>query len=51
MLGAVVVSTPQDIALLDAVRAVSMFQRVDVPVVEPCLGVYGTDAGDGRSVT
>lgn len=31
--GAVVVSTPQDIALLDAVRAVSMFQRVDVPIL------------------
>ncbi|MBW4035870.1 MAG: P-loop NTPase [Proteobacteria bacterium] len=31
--GAVVVSTPQDIALLDARRGVSMFQQVRVPVL------------------
>ena len=31
--GAVIVSTPQDVALLDAIKAVSMFQKVDVPVV------------------
>tara|TARA_B100000315_G_scaffold193329_1_gene183833 strand:+ start:141 stop:1259 length:1119 start_codon:yes stop_codon:yes gene_type:complete len=31
--GAVIVSTPQDIALLDARKGVAMFQRVDVPVL------------------
>lgn len=31
--GAIVVSTPQDIALIDARRAISMFQRVDVPIL------------------
>lgn len=30
--GAVIVSTPQDIALKDAVRGVEMFKKVDVPV-------------------
>ncbi|MCB2052986.1 MAG: Mrp/NBP35 family ATP-binding protein [Geminicoccaceae bacterium] len=31
--GAVIVSTPQDIALLDARKAVNMFRRVDVPIL------------------
>jgi ATP-binding protein involved in chromosome partitioning len=31
--GAVIVSTPQDIALIDARRGVSMFQKVDVPIL------------------
>lgn len=31
--GAVVVSTPQDIALLDARKGLNMFRRVDVPVL------------------
>jgi len=31
--GAVIVSTPQDVALLDAIKGVSMFQKVDIPVV------------------
>ena len=31
--GAVIVSTPQDIALLDARRAIAMFQKVDVPIL------------------
>lgn len=31
--GAVIVSTPQDIALIDARRAVSMFEKVHVPVL------------------
>src|SRR3546814_18214876 len=30
--GAVIVSTPQDIALLDARKGLNMFRRVDVPV-------------------
>ena len=31
-IGAVIVSTPQDIALKDAVKGVAMFRKVDVPV-------------------
>lgn len=31
--GAVIVSTPQDIALLDARRGISMFRKVEVPVL------------------
>ncbi len=31
--GAVIVSTPQDLALLDARRGVTMFQKVDVPIL------------------
>jgi ATP-binding protein involved in chromosome partitioning len=31
--GAIIVSTPQDIALLDARRGVSMFEKVNVPVL------------------
>ncbi|MDH4122144.1 MAG: Mrp/NBP35 family ATP-binding protein [Deltaproteobacteria bacterium] len=31
--GAVIVSTPQDVALLDAIRAVAMFEKVEIPVI------------------
>jgi ATP-binding protein involved in chromosome partitioning len=31
--GAVIVSTPQDIALLDARKGAEMFRKVDVPVL------------------
>lgn len=31
--GALVVSTPQDVALLDAVKAIDMFDKVNVPVI------------------
>ncbi len=31
--GAVIVSTPQDVALLDALKGISMFQKVDVPIL------------------
>ena len=33
MAGAVIVSTPQDIALLDARKGLNMFRKVDVPVL------------------
>ena len=32
MVGALIVSTPQDVALMDARRGVKMFNKVDVPV-------------------
>ena len=31
--GAVIVSTPQDIALIDAIKGVNMFKRVNVPIL------------------
>lgn len=31
--GAVIVSTPQDVALLDAVRGLEMFRKLEVPVL------------------
>jgi ATP-binding protein involved in chromosome partitioning len=31
--GAVIVSTPQDLALIDARRGVSMFKRVEIPIL------------------
>ena len=31
--GVVIVSTPQDIALIDAIKGVNMFKRVDVPIL------------------
>ncbi|KAL7276908.1 hypothetical protein RUND412_000100 [Rhizina undulata] len=31
--GAVIVSTPQDIALIDAVKGINMFKKVDVPLL------------------
>ncbi len=31
--GAIIVSTPQDIALIDAVKGVNMFAKVDVPIL------------------
>ena len=31
--GAVVVCTPQDVALLDAVKAIAMFRRVNIPIL------------------
>ena len=32
MAGAIVVSTPQDIALMDARKGIDMFKRMDVPL-------------------
>ena len=31
--GAVIVSTPQDLALMDATRAIDMFRKMDVPII------------------
>ena len=40
--GAVVVCTPQQVALLDAVKAISMFRQVNIPV----LGIVENMSGD-----
>src|SRR6185437_1290024 len=49
--GAVVVSTPQEVALIDARRAVSMFEKTHIPI----LGVvenmaYFTDPSSGQPI-
>ena len=46
--GAVVVCTPQDVALLDAVKAVAMFRKVNIPLlgmVENMSGFICPDCG------
>jgi len=46
--GAVVVCTPQEVALLDAVKAVAMFRRVNIPIlgmVENMSGFISPDTG------
>jgi len=46
--GAVVVCTPQEVALLDAVRAIAMFRKVNIPVlgmVENMSGFLCPDCG------
>ncbi|MEX2113212.1 MAG: Mrp/NBP35 family ATP-binding protein [Pirellulales bacterium] len=46
--GAVVVCTPQDVALLDAVKAVAMFRKVNIPIlgmVENMSGFVCPDCG------
>jgi ATP-binding protein involved in chromosome partitioning len=44
--GAVIVSTPQDVAVLDAVKCLAMFRKVSVPIVGVIENMSGfTDAG------
>src|SRR6476659_9182269 len=46
--GAVVVCTPQEVALLDAVKAIAMFRKVNIPVlgmVENMSGFISPDTG------
>jgi len=46
--GAVVVCTPQDVALLDAVKAIAMFRKVNIPIlgmVENMSGFICPDRG------
>ena len=31
--GAIIISTPQDIALIDAIKGVNMFKKVNIPVI------------------
>lgn len=51
--GAIVVCTPQDIALLDAVKAIAMFRKVNIPVlgvVENMSGFVCTDCGKRHDI-
>jgi ATP-binding protein involved in chromosome partitioning len=48
--GAVVVSTPQDLSLIDAARAIDLFRKMDVPVlgiVENMAGYICPHCGEG----
>jgi ATP-binding protein involved in chromosome partitioning len=48
--GAVVVSTPQDLSLIDAARAIDLFRKMDVPVlgiVENMAGYLCPHCGEG----
>ena len=48
--GAVVVSTPQDLSLIDATRAIDLFRKMDVPVigiVENMAGYICPHCGEG----
>ena len=51
--GAVVVCTPQEVALLDAVKAISMFRKVNIPVlgmVENMSGFVCPDTGKSYDI-
>jgi ATP-binding protein involved in chromosome partitioning len=48
--GAVIVSTPQDLSLIDATRAIDLFRKMDVPVlgiVENMAGYVCPHCGEG----
>jgi ATP-binding protein involved in chromosome partitioning len=48
--GAVVVSTPQDLSLIDATRAVDLFRKMDVPIlgiIENMAGYICPHCGEG----
>jgi ATP-binding protein involved in chromosome partitioning len=45
MTGAVVVTTPQDIALLDAKKGIKMFEKVGVPILGIVENIFGADGG------
>ena len=51
--GAVVVCTPQDVALLDAVKAIGMFRKVNIPIlgmVENMSGFVCTNCGQQHDI-
>jgi ATP-binding protein involved in chromosome partitioning len=45
--GAVIVSTPQDIALLDVIKALTMFEKANVPVLGMVQNMSHWSFGDG----
>ena len=46
--GAVVVCTPQDVALLDAVKAIAMFRKVNIPILGIVENMSGFVGDDGK---
>ncbi len=49
--GAVIVTTPQKVAVLDAVRGVEMFRKLDVPVLGVVENMAWVDLPDGSRMT
>lgn len=49
--GALIVTTPQAVAVNVARRGAMMFDKVNVPIVGVCENMSYLDAGDGRKVT
>src|SRR6267142_2441117 len=49
--GAIIVSTPQDIALIDARRGIAMFQRVNVPLLGVIENMSGFCCPDCNRIT
>jgi ATP-binding protein involved in chromosome partitioning len=48
--GAVIVCTPQEVALLDAIKAISMFEKTNVPILGIVENMSGfTDPETGRT--
>ena len=47
--GGVIVTTPQPVALLDAVRGVEMFRKLDVPILGVVENMSWYEAGDART--
>jgi ATP-binding protein involved in chromosome partitioning len=48
--GAVIVTTPQDVAVLDAVRGIEMFRKLDVPVLGVVENMAWMDLPDGTRI-
>jgi ATP-binding protein involved in chromosome partitioning len=48
--GAVIVTTPQDVAVLDAVRGVEMFRKLEVPVLGVVENMAWMDLPDGSRI-
>ncbi|RME25782.1 MAG: ATP-binding protein [Deltaproteobacteria bacterium] len=48
--GAVIVTTPQDVAVLDAVRGVEMFRKLDVPVLGIVENMAWMEMPDGTRI-
>ena len=48
--GAVIVTTPQEVALIDAVRAIEMFRKLDVPVLGVVENMAWFDLPDGSRI-
>ena len=48
--GSVIVTTPQDVAVLDAVRGIEMFRKLDVPVIGVVENMSWIDLPDGSRI-
>ena len=46
--GAIVVCTPQDVALIDAVKAIAMFRKVNIPILGLVENMSGFECECGK---